>query len=423
MLSAVDLALLDDALSGLAALDGVELGEAATVCALERQLRRLEAVVDRAAAGLEARKDAEATGARSAAAWLAFSCRLPMHAARAQVARGRALRSLARTEAAFSAGEMGPEHVEAIAALQKLPGGPEALAAGEGFLVDQARTLSFAAFRRVCAHVAQLVDEDGAEARAEAMRAGRRVHLAKSFEGAVLGEVCLDPIAGAIVTGELERLEARLFETERREAQALAGSTEGPPPRLRTLAQRRADALVEMARRSAACSDDAPAQGALVSVLVDFPTLVGRICELSDGTVVSPGSVLPLLDEALVERAVWKSPMRIEVSAKARFFTGATRRAIELRDRVCQHPYCEAPAERCEVDHIVPASRGGPTTQENGRLACSFHNRIRNQGREWPEGGHDRPPPAAVAGSAHVVGSVVHVVSADEWRGSPSGAT
>jgi 5-methylcytosine-specific restriction endonuclease McrA len=117
-------------------------------------------------------------------------------------------------------------------------------------------------------------------------------------------------------------------------------------------------------------------------VLVDFPTLQGRIYELANGTVISPGALLPLLDEAFIERAVYRPDNRVEVSETARLFTGATRRAIELRDRECTHPYCDG-SRRCEVDHIIPYVDGGPTTQENGRLLCSFHNRLRNQ----------RPPP------------------------------
>jgi hypothetical protein len=30
----------------------------------------------------------------------------------------------------------------------------------------------------------------------------------------------------------------------------------------------------------------------------------------------------------------------------------------------------------------VPYAEGGPTTQENGRLLCGFHNRLRSQ---WPK--------------------------------------
>ena len=113
------------------------------------------------------------------------------------------------------------------------------------------------------------------------------------------------------------------------------------------------------------------------------PTLSGRICQLANGTVVTPGSLVPWLDQAIVERAVFEPEGRVEVSATTRLFTGATRRAIELRDRGCRHDYCDEPLDRCQVDHIQPASQGGPTTQENGRLLCGYHNRLRNQ----------RPPP------------------------------
>jgi hypothetical protein len=44
---------------------------------------------------------------------------------------------------------------------------------------------------------------------------------------------------------------------------------------------------------------------------------------------------------------------------------------------------CDEPAERCQADHIIPYSLDGLTVQENGRLLCGFHNRLRNQ----------RPPP------------------------------
>lgn len=151
----------------------------------------------------------------------------------------------------------------------------------------------------------------------------------------------------------------------------------------RTSSQRRADALVEMATRSRTAPADGRRPDPLLSVLVGYETLHGRICELAQGTVVSPGSLLPWLDKAYFERVVFEPAARIEVSATARLFTGATRRAIELRDRECTHPFCDASAEACQVDHIIPSAANGPTTQENGRILCGFHNRMRNQ----------RPPP------------------------------
>jgi hypothetical protein len=48
--------------------------------------------------------------------------------------------------------------------------------------------------------------------------------------------------------------------------------------------------------------------------------------------------------------------------------TPGLRRAIEVRDRHCQHPSgCDVPAEECDIDHKVPYSEGGLTTQGNGR--------------------------------------------------------
>ncbi|HET7489778.1 MAG TPA: HNH endonuclease signature motif containing protein [Acidimicrobiales bacterium] len=74
----------------------------------------------------------------------------------------------------------------------------------------------------------------------------------------------------------------------------------------------------------------------------------------------------------------------IDVGMRRRLFAGATRRAVEVRDQGCRHPSCDEPAERCQVDHVLPWAAGGPTTIANGRLACGPHNRPRN--RRGPPG-------------------------------------
>lgn len=139
-----------------------------------------------------------------------------------------------------------------------------------------------------------------------------------------------------------------------------------------------------MRSRRAPTTAPTPPPGPLFSVLVDWPTVSGRICELANGHPVAPAALVPWLAAAELERAVWRAPTRIEVSATSRFFTGATRRAIELRDRRCSHPFCSLPAERCQVDHIVAFTDGGPTTQANGQLLCPFHNRLKeSRRRRW----------------------------------------
>ena len=105
-----------------------------------------------------------------------------------------------------------------------------------------------------------------------------------------------------------------------------------------------------------------------------------RVCELANRTVVSPGSLVPYLDEAWMERVVFDGPSRvIDVGVRQRLFAGATRRAVQVRDRECFHDTCDIPAEACDIDHVEPWAAGGLTTQANGRPACGFHNRARHR--------------------------------------------
>jgi hypothetical protein len=138
-----------------------------------------------------------------------------------------------------------------------------------------------------------------------------------------------------------------------------------------------------MAVRSASAPADGRRPEPLFTVVVDYPTLLGRICQLEQGPAVPPGSLLRWMDQASFERIVFSPRKRAECSVTSRFFTGATRRAIEVRDLECQHEFCDRPAYQCQMDHIVPYTEGGPTDQDNAQVLCSYHNRLR----------YERPPP------------------------------
>ncbi len=352
------------------------------VC-LVRQLSRLESVTTNAANAFEASGEWGLDGAKTAGAWLARRCRLPRAMGRRLVRRGRSLRNLPVVAQAFAEGQITSAHLDLVASVRR-ECTQEALARDEALLVKQARRLPFEHFTRAVAYWDQLADPDGTEEAAEDRRSRRDVYLEPSFSGMYLGKITLDPIAGATVSGELNRIESEFFIADRARAKEELGRDPTSDELWRTPSQRRADALVEMAARSAVVDPDkARLPAPLFSVLVDWPTLSGRVCELAQGVVVSPGELVDWLSVADLERAVMEPAGRVEVSPTRRIFSGATKRAIELRDRECLHEYCDVGADRCQVDHIVPWSEGGRTTQENGRLLCGFHNRLRNQ----------RPPP------------------------------
>jgi hypothetical protein len=245
--------------------------------------------------------------------------------------------------------------------------------------------MKFAPFSVAVAYWSQLADPDGADAADVARQARRDVYLAESISGMHLGRMTFDPVSGTIVSRELTRLEKELFEADWKKAREALGREPHLHELCRTSAQRRADALVEMAMRSASTPADGRRPEPLFTVLVGWETLYGRICRLEGGAVISPGTLLPWLDGASFERIVFGPGKRVECSVTSRFFTGATRRAIEVRDQGCTHEFCEEPVKNCQGDHIVGWAQGGQTTQENGQALCGFHNRLKN-GREPPDG-------------------------------------
>ena len=381
-----------DVVGGLtAAIDAVcdadvsVLADGESLVAMQRQIDRLQAAAARAAARFDASRGWEADGVRSAASWLSTRCRLPLPTMKRRVLLGRAVRSMPGVEAAWLAGEISEAHVSLLAGA-RTPATAEAFARDEADLVGCACRLRYRHFARKVAYWVQAQDPDGVRERAAKDRDERRVHLSQSFRDRWYLDGMLDPVGGTIVSNALRAIEEELFAADWAEAKARVGGQVCARDLLRTAPQRRADALVEMAQRARAMPAEARLPEPSFTVLVGYETFNGRICQLANGTVVTPGSLVPWLTQAWVERVVFDSPSRvIDVGQKRRLFDGATRRAVQVRDQECFDDFCETPAEECEIDHIQPWAAGGPTTIANGRAACGFHNRRRHR----PPG----PPP------------------------------
>jgi hypothetical protein len=382
-----------EALDALVASGAENYADGASIEELHRLSSRFESFVTEATAAFEAGEQWAADGAKTAAAWISSHCRVPRAAAKRRVRLGRTLRHLPETAQAWRDGAIGADQARAIASARRHRT-ESAMARDEAMLVAQAAEMGFEDFYRALSYWKQLADPDGADAAEEDRKAARNVFLEASFSGMWLGQMTLDPISGSIVSGELNRLEHDLFEADCAEAKERLGRPARIDELARTSGQRRADALVEMATRSASAPAEGVRPAPLFSVFVGYETLHGRICELENGTVLAPSALTPWMDSAYFERAIFSLGNRVDVSVRARLFSGGTRRAIELRDRICTHPHCYEPAESCQIDHIQTWAEGGETTQENGRLLCGFHNRLRNQ-RERKGAQCQRPPPTA----------------------------
>jgi hypothetical protein len=389
-------------------LDDRELAELAV--AMHRQQSRLAAAATRVTAALDARGVWGEDGSRSCGAWLARRCRLPLGQARAEVRLGRRLPAMPETRAAFGAGDITARHAAVLGSLNA--GRTAALfARDEALLVDDAQRLSWPEFCVAIDYWRQHADPDGTERDAEHDDALRRLHLSPSLRGTGILDGLLTPLGRATVAAALGRIERELFEADWAQARAEHGDQTTAAHIARTPAQRRHDALVEMARRAMAAPADGRRPEPLVSVLVGYETFRGRVCQLADGTVITPGTVASQLGEAWIERVVFDGPSRVVDLGQARRFVGAARRALEVRDRHCTHPGCREPAERCQGDHVQPWSAGGPTHPDNGQLRCGYHNRWR-----WHHPDPDPPPADPPPGADHGSGPNTGLDWLETWR-------
>jgi hypothetical protein len=389
-----------------AALDPLSLSQ--RVVALRAEQCRLEVAL----AGLLAEWDVqglwESDGSRSAAHRLARETRSSVRSSRPLMARARRLRHVAGAREAVVAGRLSIDHLDLLAHANS-PQRRSLYERDEPHLVRQCIELPFFDAAKVIRHWSMRADEmlaDELERQREAERAAdstgdapgpdtdadgsagdagqaevtddsdatagaanppvttSTLFLSSTIDDVRVLDGTFDAIDGAIIENELFRLAEEIRLADKR-----AG-------RERSAAQRRAAALVEMARRSAVSPADGRRPRPLLTVLVGERSL-DRVCELSNGATISPAALVPYLGEAEIESVLFDGPSTIVAVSARRLFVGAVRRAVQVRDRRCRHPSeCDVPADRCDVDHVVPHAQHGPTSQFNGRLLCPAHNRL-----------------------------------------------
>jgi hypothetical protein len=148
----------------------------------------------------------------------------------------------------------------------------------------------------------------------------------------------------------------------------------------RTLAHRRLDALISIATESLA-SDTGSVAGTAVTVCVTM-TLESLLSGLGSTQIdgidepISARTARRLAANAEIIPVVLGSRSEpLDVGRSCRLYTEPQRRALAVRDGGCIWPGCDAPPGWCEVAHLVPWSRGGPTDLANGALMCAFHHR------------------------------------------------
>jgi len=145
----------------------------------------------------------------------------------------------------------------------------------------------------------------------------------------------------------------------------------------RTLEQRQADALVELASGSGS--------QAQLQVTSSIETLLGlagaAAAEMEFTLPVSSSTIERLACDSSIARILLNSESTvIDVGRSKRVVSEPMRRALGVRDGHCRWPGCERPASWSAAHHVVHWIHGGTTDLDNLILLCHRHHRMVHEG-------------------------------------------
>jgi hypothetical protein len=257
------------------------------------------------------------------------------------------------------------------------------LGSDEAFLVEAARVQTSQGLARICKSYLAHADPDGVQEREAELveKAGTRVIQRRSGMVGILTEA--DPESAGFILTALEartspRREVR-FRTEDEEEQDAAVED------TRTLARRRLDALVSIAR-DALKADDGVLGGIAAKVLVtiDHRALISGIGSASIAGVdqpISAATARRIACDAQIFPVVLAGRSQVlDFGEGRRLFSENQRLAMVARDGGCGWPACLEPPGRCQGAHVKGWQQGpgrprGLTDLVNGILFCPYHHR------------------------------------------------
>lgn len=369
---------LDSAIEELRTVDArsVSHGELTTLLReLSTSMNRLAAVRSGWVRELDRRKAYQADGHSSPAGWIAEQTGEDRGRASQRVRTAKRLVDAWRTKAAFDEGGIGERHAAAItrAVEEARRGGASdaECAALEAELVELAGRVGPSEVARHARRRRIASDHDEAAERARAQHAARYFDLRERDDGMVAA-------SGLLTADDAEHVRTAL------DAQMRPEPGDLPAEERRSAGQRRADALVELARRGldADVLPDKAGRRPHVSVIVDLATLVeqaGEAGELEWGGPISAATARRLACEAEITRVVVDADsVPLDLGRTMRTPTKGLRAAVVARDRACRR--CGAPAAWCEPHHIRHWAQGGPTALPNLVLVCRGCHRLVHEG-------------------------------------------
>jgi hypothetical protein len=342
------------------------------------QLQRISELVEakrlRWLADQDRRASHRRDGYLSTVAWLADKFQIAAGAAKRQVQVAQALEQMPQVRGSFLSGDLSSSAVQVLAEAQREH--PGEFTDGEPALVEAAVSKPVEELRRVVSDWIQAVDEQCPD-RSEILHGRRRLDVCPTPTRMVRVDGELDPEGGEVLLTALQAIADA-------ELRAGAGTD------MRTPAQRRADALSDLARRYLQ-SPDRPTVGGErphVTLTVGIETLraagktpvpgrseldhIGAVPVETARRLACDASILPVV---MAGRS-----LPLDVGRRTSVVPTGLHRAVELRDGGCRFPRCTRPHSWCDPHHIRHWADGGKTALDNLVLLCRPHHTLVHEG-------------------------------------------
>jgi hypothetical protein len=339
---------------------------------LEAQ-ERLDAEVIAVAAQWHRKRSWEADGALSPVAWLTH--RGPIGAPEAQrlVKAAKVIDAAPRVGAAVAYGTTTTAHLRALAGVMSSRRRP-LLADHDEVLAEQAARLSIRDYTVLVRRWAAMADDHLAGDSHDEQVPRNELHAASTMEGWIDVTGRFEPVAGSILLNVLDHL--------------APPDPKGAPDGVRTLSQRRGDALADLAswyQQGAEPGGNPPTVDAIVDVATlngDSPDLARARCDLDGVGPVTKATLERIGCGAMLRRVVMAGKsVVLDMGRKTRLATPAQARAVRIRDAGCIFPSCDRPAPWCDIHHVYGWTNDGPTNVDCLVCLCARHHTLVHNSR------------------------------------------
>ncbi len=355
---------------------------------LAKSRARLEALSLRLLAEAEQSEATVASGAATAADWVAIETRQVRREARSDLRLAEELEHHRILSSALAAGGVNIAQARAIvAALERLPRSGEFAVTAEQRTAAEAHMVELAAhhdakdLRFLGKHVFEVIAPELAEKfegkalEAEEAQSLRRTTLVmwEDDEGTTHGRFRIPARHGQMLTKMVLALSAP--------SRAVGTTLTGIDPDLPTPV-RHGIAFTQLIETYPA--EALPMTGGCSATLVVTMTLdqlladldAAGVCTLDTGGRISATEARRLACTAgMIPMVLGGKSQVLDVGRKRRLHTEAMRNAMGVRDAGCTAEYCETPPGLCHAHHEIPWSDGGRTSVDTGRLLCPHHHR------------------------------------------------